>query len=64
MKVFECTKCKSKDIFVEEIGGAIGLFCYNCGSQIKWLNKHEAKVARKQEEKMKENVHQQIEDSM
>ena len=49
MKTFECTKCKSKNIFVDEAGNYTGLYCYDCGNWIKWLNKSEAKAARKQE---------------
>lgn len=55
MKTFECTKCKSKNIFVDEAGNYTGLYCYDCGNWIKWLNKSEAKAARKQEKANRES---------
>ena len=56
MKMFVCTKCKSKDVFVEGSGQQIGLYCGDCGCWIKWLNKREVKLAQKQEEKMNNMV--------
>lgn len=53
MKVYQCTKCNSKHIYVDEIGGQVGLYCNDCGRWIKWLSKNEAKYARRQEEASK-----------
>lgn len=52
MKVFVCPKCNSKDVFVERNGTQYGLYCGDCGSWIKWLNKKELRLAERQVEKM------------
>lgn len=49
MKVFECPKCHSNDVFIEESGNQIGLYCGDCGKWIKWLNKDEARLVKRQE---------------
>ena len=48
MKIFECEKCNSKDVFVEQNGNNIGLYCSDCGKWIKWLNKDELRLAERQ----------------
>jgi hypothetical protein len=55
MKKFKCTKCNSEDIFVEGNGYHVGLYCGECGGWIKWLNKNEERLARRQEEKNRES---------
>lgn len=37
----ECKKCGSKQVYVEQKGTQFGLYCSNCHSWIKWLNKVE-----------------------
>ena len=41
MKVYECPKCQSKDVFIQKSGNQVGLYCGDCGKWIKWLNKDE-----------------------
>ena len=48
LKIFECSKCKSRDIFIKKSGNNTGLYCGDCGAWIKWLNKNEARLAQKQ----------------
>ena len=48
MKIFECEKCKSKEVFISESGNNIGLYCADCGKWIKWLNKDELRLAERQ----------------
>ena len=54
MKAFMCSKCKSKDVFVEMNGTQYGLYCGDCGNLIKWLNKKELRQAERQMEKNKD----------
>lgn len=54
MKVYKCPKCNSKDVFTDETGGQVGLYCGDCGRWIKWLSKNEARLVRRQEESNKE----------
>lgn len=64
MKVFECPKCHSNDVFIEESGNQIGLYCGDCGKWIKWLTKDEARLVKRQENIMKDKNIQHIIDSM
>lgn len=48
MKIFECSKCNSKDVFVAQNGNNTGLYCADCGKWIKWLNKDELRLAERQ----------------
>ena len=64
MKVYECSKCQSKDVFIQKSGNQVGLFCGDCGKWIKWLNKDEQRLAERQVEMMKDTVVQQMIDSM
>ncbi len=41
MKMYECPKCKSKDLFLRESGTQKGLYCGDCGAWIKWVGKKE-----------------------
>lgn len=45
MKEFLCTKCGSNDLFIKKSGNNTGLYCKDCGSFIKWLNKNELRIA-------------------
>ena len=45
MKIFECSKCKSRDVFINKSGNNTGLYCGDCGAWIKWLNKDELRIA-------------------
>ena len=60
MKVFECPKCHSNDVFIEESGNQIGLYCGDCGKWIKWLTKDEVRLAERQMNMMKDDVIQQL----
>ena len=53
MKVYVCPKCKSKDVFAEEAGSKVGLYCGDCGRWIRWLNKSEVEHVRRQEESIR-----------
>lgn len=53
MKQFECTKCGSKEIFIEEKGSQKGLYCADCGKWIKWLSKDDYRLAQRQIELQK-----------
>lgn len=64
MKVYECPKCQSKDVFIQKSGNQVGLYCGDCGKWIKWLNKDEQRLAERQVEMMKDTVVQQMIDSM
>jgi hypothetical protein len=48
MKVYECSKCNSSDVFMKQSGNQIGLYCGDCGKWIKWLNKEEQRLAERQ----------------
>lgn len=39
-----CTKCGSKDFYLEIKGNNTGLYCNKCGKWIKWLSKDEIRV--------------------
>lgn len=53
MKVYQCTKCGGKNVYVDEISGESELYCGDCGRWIKQLSKNESKLIKKQIEKMK-----------
>lgn len=46
--MFECSRCKSKEIFIRMSGNNTGLYCSKCGKWIKWLSKNEKRLAEKQ----------------
>lgn len=48
MKIFECPQCKSKDVFLDKSGNNTGLYCGDCGTWIKWMNKNEIRLAQRQ----------------
>lgn len=39
-----CKKCGSVDLYTEEKGNNIGLYCNDCGTWIKWLGKDEVRA--------------------
>lgn len=42
MKMYECPKCKSKNLFIRDSGNQKGLYCGDCGAwKIKWVSKKE-----------------------
>lgn len=47
MKIFEC-KCGSTEVFIEQSGNNIGLYCADCGKWITWLNKDQLRLAQRQ----------------
>lgn len=51
MKIFECSKCGSTDVFVEANGSNTGLYCSDCGKWITWLNKDQLRLAKRQIDK-------------
>lgn len=48
IKMFECPKCNSNDVFIEKNGNNTGLYCKKCGKWIKWLNKDEIRLVEEQ----------------
>lgn len=52
MMIFHCSKCESADVFMEENGIHVGLYCSNCGKWIKWLTKNEIRIIKRQNEKL------------
>lgn len=47
-----CKKCGSEELFVEIQGSRRGLYCGNCGTWQKWINKDELQIARFREYKI------------
>lgn len=47
MKEFQCTKCKSTDVFISKFGNNTGLYCGDCGAWITWLNKDQIRLAER-----------------
>ncbi len=41
MRMYECPKCGSKDLFLRKSGNNTGLYCGDCGAWIKWAGKKE-----------------------
>lgn len=70
MKIFKCPHCNSQEIFTEENTNQAksysrtGLYCADCGKWIKWLTKDEIRLAKRQEEYMKDTQFKQIALSM
>ena len=56
MKIFECPKCGSKDVFIDKTNKQTGLYCGDCGRWIKWINKDEQRLAERQIEMMHDSV--------
>jgi hypothetical protein len=48
MKVYECSKCNSSDVFMKQSGNQTGLYCGDCGKWIKWLDKNEQRLVERQ----------------
>ena len=48
MKIYECPKCKSRDVFLSKSGNNTGLYCGDCGAWIKWMNQNEIRLAQRQ----------------
>lgn len=61
LKVFECPKCKSRDVFIKKSGNNTGLYCGDCGAWIKWLNKNEIRLAQRQIEMNEKELDELIE---
>lgn len=61
LKIFECPKCKSGDVFMKKSGNNTGLYCGDCGAWIKWLNKNEIRLAQRQIEKNDKELDELIE---
>lgn len=61
LKVFECHKCKSRDLFMKKSGNNIGLYCGDCGAWIKWINKNEVRLVQRQIEKNDKELDELIE---
>ena len=45
MKEFACRKCGSGDLFIEQHGNQLGLYCSDCGAWQKWLSPEEWRLA-------------------
>lgn len=41
-----CKKCESNKLFVEIQGSRRGLYCGECGTWQKWINKDELQIAK------------------
>lgn len=41
-----CDKCKSSNLFVEIQGSRKGLYCGECGTWQKWINKQELQICK------------------
>lgn len=41
MKAYDCPKCQSKDVFIDDRGEQKALVCGDCGRWIKWIGKQE-----------------------
>lgn len=39
-----CKACDSIELFTEKKGPHMGLYCSDCGSFVKWLNKNELRA--------------------
>jgi len=55
MKIFACNKCGSIDLFIKSNGSHTGLYCGDCGSWQKWLNKNKKILVERQIENNKNN---------
>lgn len=55
MKTYECPKCKSTDLFLNENGSQKGLYCGDCGAWIKWVNKSEIQLVERFLQNKEEN---------
>ena len=40
----QCKKCGNENFYTSKSGNNTGLYCKNCGSWVKWLNKNEVKL--------------------
>lgn len=47
MKIFECGKCGSGDIYIKENGSQVGLYCGDCGRWLKWIGKDERQLVER-----------------
>lgn len=47
MKEFECSKCGSNDVYIEDKGSQVALRCVDCGRWIKWLGKDERRLVER-----------------
>lgn len=45
---WKCKKCNSpqENLYIQSKGTQTGLYCRNCGSWLKWLNKKEIRIAQ------------------
>lgn len=64
MKIYRCPKCNSSDVFTETNGSQIGLYCGDCGKWIKWVNKDEARLVKRQGTVLKEEIVKQLSDDI
>lgn len=66
MGKFYCKKCNCKNLHTETIGNNIGLYCNDCGTWIKWLNKNELRAfeysMREATKEEKESINNYIQD--
>jgi hypothetical protein len=44
---FQCKKCNSKKYFLDRVGVHVGLYCADCGTWQKWLNKQEYRLFKR-----------------
>lgn len=47
---FQCRKCNSKKYFLDRVGVHVGLYCADCGTWQKWLNKQEYRLFKRFQE--------------
>ncbi len=47
---FQCRKCNSKKYFLDRVGAHVGLYCADCGTWQKWLNKQEYRLFKRFQE--------------
>lgn len=56
MKIFNCKKCNSEDVYIKESGTQKGLYCGDCGKWIQWLGKADLRLAERLIESNKHKI--------
>ena len=56
MRMYECPKCGSKDLFLRKSGNNTGLYCGDCGAWIKWVGKKEIPLVERFIESRKNQI--------